>query len=170
MKKKINILLIAIVVTIWVFVFYKSISAFYIINSNTDYEKKYEVIKLSQIRKDNFTFSSLIYDPFLNKVTNKKSQKTRVYKSNKNKKNELKQIKHSLINVKNVKNNMSIKYYGYIKSSSNSDVIILLKINDSIKRISLRKKDKKYSIINYYKDSIILTINKEKITVKKNKN
>lgn len=162
-KKKINIMLIVIVLGLWGTVAYKTISQFFypkeVVSNQAVIENN---LDLNKLNKEDFQLEKIIRDPFLNgltksdsilKISHPKIEKTR---------------KPDIIKIKPSVNWPSISYYGYLKSSNKQDELVLVKIDGIL--FKLRKDDSVGDIIlkKVYKDSIELNYNKQKKIIRIN--
>lgn len=166
-KKKINILLIIVVLGLWGTVAYKAVDHFFspeVLVANENILNK--EFNLDEVNKDTFQLKKVARDPFLN--TQNKSFDS-VFKKDYSK-IPIKKIKSSTIVVrpKEITNWPSIFYYGYIKSKSKDEELVLVKIDDRLYK--LRKYDQVREIIlkQVYNDSIELNYNKQKRIIRIN--
>lgn len=162
-KKKLNTILIVIVLGLWGTVAYKTISRFFYskdlvlnqsaIKDNLDFDR---------LNKEDFQLEKIIRDPFLDRLI----------------------ISDSIVKIRSPQFPLTrkpnaikvippitwpaISYYGYIKSSAKQEELVLVKINGILFR--LRKNDSVGDIVlkTVYKDSIELEYNKQKRTVRSN--
>lgn len=166
-KKKINILLIIVVLGLWGTVAYKTVAHFFspeVLVANENISNK--EFNLDEVNKDTFQLKKITRDPFLN-MQNKSidSISKKDYP-----KSPIKRIKSSTIVVrpKEITDWPSIFYYGYIKSKSKDEELVLVKIDDRLYK--LRKYDQVREIIlkQVYNDSIELNYNKQKRIIRIN--
>lgn len=166
-KKKINIVLIIIVLGLWGTVAYKTVAQFFfpetlVVNENISNNG----FNLDEVNKDTFQLKKVTRDPFLN--TQNKSIDSILKKDYS--KIPIKKIKSSAIVVrpKEITNWPSIFYYGYIKSKSKDEELVLVKIDEKLYK--LRKYDQVREIIlkQIYNDSIELNYNKQKRIIRIN--
>lgn len=155
-KKAINLGLICLVIALWGTVLYKYINRFFISEGNfvsqTEY---YSDLSSKIVKKDTFKLLKLKRDPFLNK--NFVSQKNIVQPQ----KEFNKPRKLSVSNSNSVVDFPSIKYYGYIKSKSKNEELVLLKINNRLERVKVNSSINGLVVKNIYKDSIEISYNKQ---------
>lgn len=168
-KKKINIVLILVVLGLWGSIIYKTVYK-YIAAPETVTEKSsssHTVIS-SQINKDTFSIKTIARDPFLNKQI----QQTVSSTANQNAAVRIapRTVKPKIV-VEKPKQlaiwpNMS--YHGYIQDSKGE--MVILKIN--AKMFRLRKNDlaEGITIKKISKDSLLLDFNNEKKILKRFKN
>lgn len=157
-KKKINIMLILVVLGLWGTVgyrfLYRQFSGDEI--TNVKQNQKYNV-SIKQINKDTFELEKINRDPFLNK----EFQTTDIAVSNK-------VIHHSPVKkaivqpAQKKQTNMSwpnLKYYGYLKSKDKE--LVLLKIDSKLYKLKLNEAQNGLVIKKKYKDSIEVSFNSE---------
>jgi len=158
MKKKLNVLLIFAVIALWGTAGYKYIDRFFnekkTINEHSD--KSLAVNKMI-IKRDTFQLRPLARDPFLNKLSTRHNAVI-------NKKKSVQ--KKAINNSKFISDAMSqewpdIKYFGYIKSASNTEVV-LIKVNQVLFKMHKGDTKDNLTILNIYKDSVSVKFNKEK--------
>lgn len=164
-KKKINIVLIVVVLGLWGSVFYKTINQYFFTKetqANTTYSSG--KIEFSQINKDTFALEKVSRDPFLNKQTVEVvSYPKKQYTSNTS--TVAKKPKPATIQPRQLTVWPAISYHGYIKDSRGEMVII--KINQKMFR--LRKDALADGIIvkKISSDSLELDFNKERKVIKR---
>lgn len=166
MKKKINIILILVVLGLWGSVFYRTLNQYFfskeITISTTQTSGKLE---LNQINKDTFALQTLSRDPFLNKqtqliVTSPESQAIAHNTSPTKKVNTTTYTK-----PRPIMDWPSISYHGYIKDSRGEMVII--KINQKMFRLRKDALVEGLIIKKISSDSLEVDFNKEKKTIKR---
>lgn len=154
MKKKINVFLIIAVASLWGIVAYRAVSTYFLNDKNESvsfdgYSKK----QFKLIEKDTFDLLAVKRDPFLNKNISEK-----------------KEIKMEVSTALPVKKKLGIAkrenfeipfpqvyYYGYIKSEQKKEEMVILKINDQMKRLRKNETFLDLKIVKVYKDSIQLS-------------
>ncbi|MES2545624.1 MAG: hypothetical protein V4548_12115 [Bacteroidota bacterium] len=161
MKKKINIVLIFVVLGLWGTVAYKTITQYFfpkeiILNStqsNIEFNSK-------QITKDTFNLEKINRDPFLNIHNNPAQTHQKKYTS------VVKPV--AVPQPVIIRNWPFVGYYGYIKSKGKDKELVLVKINQKIYK--LRKDDavEEVTLKKIYNDSIEVVFNKEKKMVRLN--
>jgi len=164
-KKKINIVLIIVVLGLWGSVFYKTINQYFFTkgtSTNTAYSSG--KIQFSQINKDTFALEKVSRDPFLNKQTHEVvSYPVKRYTSNTS--TAIKRTKPAATQPKQLTVWPAISYHGYIKDSRGE--LVIIKINQKMFR--LRKDALVDGIIikKISSDSLELDFNKERKTIKR---
>ena len=171
MKKKINVSLILIVLTIWGLVASKTLKQYFFLDRKRNHTKNYNLnLKINQINKDTFATNLIDRDPFLNKesplviysLNQKKYFKNSVIK----KKSKPEMIKEIALLTSNWP---LITYHGYIKSKDRkNELLILLNINKKLNKLKLNEQSEGIIVKNVYKDSIEICFNKEKKILKLN--
>lgn len=160
-KKKINIVLIIIVLGLWGAVGYKTITQYFfskgLILSTDQTDSK---LNLNLINKDTFMLGHITRDPFLDKqyqMTNPIAIKQDQKVSNLNV-----SPKTVVSKPKEIINWPSISYHGYIKSNGKNQELILLKIDGKLFRV--RKNDMVQQLIikEVSNDSIGVIFNQQK--------
>ncbi len=164
MKKKINILLAAVVLGLWGTVMYKYVNRFfYSENTLTLTEKNLDLNLPDKIQKDTFELKPLGNDPFLNKSYMKplvkKTTLTGYVPKTK--------VKSQPIKSKTVAPFPTVKYFGFIKSSERKEELILLKINNTLHKTRLNGNCDGVTVKKIYKDSIQIIFDKETRMIKK---
>jgi hypothetical protein len=165
-KKKINIILIVVVLGLWGSVFYKTINRFFTSKElavNTTSGSA--TVKFNRINKDTFALENVARDPFLNKqVQEVVSRPQRQYVPNHSGGPVIKKaaptptMKHLIVWP-------AISYHGYIKDSRGE--MVILKIDSKMFR--LRKNDLVDGLMikKISSDSLEVDFNKEKKTIKR---
>ncbi len=166
MKKKVNIILIIAVLLLWGSVIYKALSNYFINDKNfSAVTENYDGKQFKIAEKDTFTLAILDRDPFLNKsfFVKKDKPRTMAYIYNK-------LVKKNIIPVKNTKANFPlISYFGYIKSKEKKDELIIVKINNQLKKLRINETFEGLTVKKKFKDSIYISNNLETRTFVKNK-
>lgn len=171
MKKRVNIILLLVVLTLWGTVAWRSLKNF--INKSTEVENKmlYQSININKIEKDTFKLEKLNRDPFLQKSIITVSRKVENSSYSKPKTNSRKGNLSGFykpITKKETPSNMpDIKYVGYIKSTQQKEEMVLLIINDNLKRCVVGKKYDDILVKKIYKDSVQIIYLKKLVMVKK---
>jgi len=160
-KKKINIVLIIIVLGLWGAVGYKTITQYFsskdlIVNiDKTDYK-----LNLNVIDKDTFLLGKISRDPFLNK----QYQITDPFEIKQSPQIAILEVSPKIVvsKPKEIMHWPSISYHGYIKSNGKNQELILLKIDGKLFRV--RKNDivQKLTVKEVSNDSIEVIFNQEK--------
>ncbi|WP_269234874.1 hypothetical protein [Flavobacterium flavigenum] len=158
-KKKINIILILLVLGLWGTVGYRALYRQFADSeiTNSIQDQKYNVA-IKQINKDTFKLEKINRDPFLNK----EFQNTAIIAVSK------KTISHNTVKkvmvqpVPKKQANISwpsLQYYGYLKSKDKE--LVLLKIDSKLYKLKLNETQNGLTIRKKYKDSIEVTFNSE---------
>jgi hypothetical protein len=155
MKKKINIVLLLLVLCLWGTVIYRYVSQYFLKTdiSITAHQKKI-FIENKILTKDTFDMQNSHRDPFLNKsiaVRNFFSGSRRSAKITVKEKPK----------VISTKSFPRIQYYGYIKSDGKSAETFLLNIDGSFFKLNLHQDKQGLKIVALKKDSIKVSYNKE---------
>jgi len=154
-KKKINIILILVVLVLWGTVGYRAINRQFTGNE-TILEKQNQLgnITLNQINKDTFELEKINRDPFLNKEYQSVVPVTKTYAIHS-------PVKKTTVPViAKPQPNLSwpaLKYYGYLKSKDQE--LILLKIDSKLCKLKLNDPINGLIVKKKYKDSIEVFFN-----------
>ena len=154
MKKKVNVFLIIAVVSLWAIVGYRIIGAYFFdVKNESVFLNDYGKHQFKLIEKDTFKLLAVKRDPFLNKMVSEKNEK-------KVEINAVIPIKKKINSIK--KENLEIPfpvvhYYGYIKSEKKKDEMVILKINNQMKRLRRNETFIELKIVEVFKDSIKLS-------------
>lgn len=159
-KKRLNIILILIVLGLWGTVAYKSINRFFsseqIVMANANSGQNFS---FKRIEKDTFQLSKLNRDPFLDKSlvgnTNPLPVKKVSYVKAINKPKSIETPKPSPIWPQ-------VSYYGYIKSHQKTEELILVKIDNKLLKVRKNQSIEGVIIKRIFNDSIEVGFNKEK--------
>jgi hypothetical protein len=156
-KKKINIILILVVLGLWGTVGYKALYRQFSNNEiiNSKQNQKYNV-SIKQINKDTFDLEKINRDPFLNK----QFQNTHVVARQSIAYHPVK--KTVAQTVQKPQPNLSwptLQYYGYLKSKDKE--LVLLKIDSKLYKLKLNEPQNGLIIKKKYKDSIEVCFNSE---------
>ncbi|HYI75993.1 MAG TPA: hypothetical protein VEW65_00145 [Chryseolinea sp.] len=155
MKKKVNILLICVVVGVWGAIIYKVATRYFTPPSDSvTISANGNSRPVGIIERDTFVLKPLARDPFLNKSTNppKRSPARRNAVSSK------KQMPAIEIRWP------SIKYFGYIKSGERKAAMILLKVDNKLHKARVGDIVDNVQVKKIYKDSIGVNFNKKSRT------
>ena len=163
MKKKINIVLIIIVLTVWGFVASKTVSQYFFLDKKAiNIDKSNSELSINKINKDTFSLDQITRDPFLNKESSiaiSVSTQTQYFKKSTLKKKAANEI----VEQKEVILWPFISYHGYINSKDrNNEVLILVNINKKLYKLKLNEQSEGVTLKKVYKDSIELNFNREK--------
>lgn len=156
MKKKINIILIIVVLGLWGNVAYKALSQYFFSDEDTfaatTYNSKNDFV-ISE--KDTFVLEPINRDPFLDKtlISNKETSVIKTVRSKISKPTTVKPVDKRPFPI--------INYYGYIKSKQKKDELILLKINGKLKRLRVDETFEGLKIKKVFNDSIVIVANGE---------
>lgn len=158
-KKKINIILILVVLGLWGTVGYRSLyrqfSGDEILLEKQNQTKN---ITISQINKDTFELEKINRDPFLNK----QFQNAVVIRKHVSGFSSVKKIIPP-VNKKVVSNIdwPTLVYYGYIASKERNEDLILLKIDSKLHKLKLNNPVNGLIVKKKYKDSIEVFFNSQ---------
>lgn len=156
-KKKLNIALLILVFGLWGTVGYKAVSQYIFskeialneVQSNAEFN-------FSQIKKDTFSIGVIQRDPFLNKISEQKTQVPLVKKTYSAPKIIMPPIIKAPIMWP------SVSYYGYIKSKEKTEELILVKIDNKLYRLRKNAQVDGLFIKKVFNDSLEVVFNKEK--------
>lgn len=164
MKKVINIGLIVFVLALWGTIVYRYVNNYFYPQSSIieeDYNQ-YSLIKIN--KRDTFNLANLNRDPFLGKITIK-------YKAISINNNSTIKVSNKI--SKPISSKIStpiptIQYFGIIKSSSKKDEMIIVKINNVVKKMRLNSEFEGVKVNKVFKDSILISFNKKQLFIKRN--
>ncbi|MEM0578688.1 hypothetical protein [Flavobacterium polysaccharolyticum] len=165
MKKKINVALILIVLTVWGLVATKALKNYFFLDKKINHkESQISNLKINQIKKDTFFINPIDRDPFLNKESTIKTHslpQKKLFKSSYIKKKSKPEIIKNVVVVNS--NWPSITYHGYINSKDKkNELLLLININKKLHKLKLNEPSEGIIVKNVYKDSIEICFNKEK--------
>ncbi|WP_281635431.1 hypothetical protein [Flavobacterium marginilacus] len=159
-KKKINVILILIVLGLWGTIGYRALNRLFFKNEAGFGKPNQKInVTINQINKDTFELEKISRDPFLNKqyqsdiVLIKKPIST--YSSVK------KVIVPKIPKIMSNINWPTLVYYGYIGSKEKNEELILLKIDSKLCKLKLNEPINGLIIKKKYKDSIQVFFNSE---------
>ncbi|MDR6764528.1 hypothetical protein J2Y38_004761 [Flavobacterium sp. 2755] len=156
-KKKINIILIIVVLGLWGTVGFKTINRYFgdsSIIANTETHSKN--VSLKKIDKDTFELEKINRDPFLNKeYRDNPVPKPVTYHHPIKKAPPVIKIPKPVVNI----NWPALKYYGYLKSKDQE--LVLLKIDSKLHKLKLNDPVNGLVVRKKYKDSIEVFFNSE---------
>lgn len=166
-KKKINIVLIIVVLGLWSTVAYKTVSQYFfskeLVANKTQLNDE---LNLNQINKDTFNLEKVARDPFLNRQNQTDSFVSKKYYSKKpNAKNKINPI---VFKPKVIINWPLISYHGYIRSKEKNEELILVKIDKRLYKLRKDDEIEGVTVKKVYNDSIELNFNKEKKIIQLN--
>ena len=156
MKKKLNIVLLVLVLSLWGTVIYKYVKQYFIKNealnftTATNYTVKNEILK-----KDTFEMKKIDKDPFLGNYTGE--VKVVIPNSNAIKKDVKKEPQKAIYKALFP----SVSYYGYIKSIDKSQELVLLSVDGKFSRLHLNQDRNGLQVTVLNKDSIKVCYNNE---------
>lgn len=163
MKKKINIALILIVLTVWGLVASKTLKQYFFLDKKINKDKIYNSnLKTNHVNKDTFSLNHIDRDPFLNKeniiINSSLSQKPH-YTNNIIRR----KLKPEIIKQVEILNWPLISYHGYINSKDRKDeLLILVNIDKKLHKLKLNEQSEGITVKKIYKDSIEIDFNRER--------
>ncbi len=164
MKKIINIGLIVFVLVLWGTIIYRYVNN-YFYSQNLIIQEDYNQYSLIKINKrDTFNLANLNRDPFLDKST----KRHRVISINNNSSGKVRNEISKPISSKLPTSIPTIQYFGVIKSSSKKDELIIVKINNVVKKMRLNSEFEGVKVNKVFKDSILISFNKKQLFVRRN--
>ncbi|MCF6133372.1 hypothetical protein [Flavobacterium wongokense] len=167
MKKKLNIVLLLLVLCLWGAVIYKYVNQYFSKNepvsyvNTANYSTKTEIVK-----KDTFELNRIARDPFLGGYasvvkSNNSNSVRRVFPRREVKKEPLK------VNISRFPN---VQYFGFIKAiDKTSQEMILLGVDGKFLRLHLNQDSDGLKVTALNKDSIKVNYNKETKWIPKRK-
>lgn len=165
-KKKINILLIIIVLGLWGSVFYKTLNQYFFSkNESVVAIHSSAKIQLNQINKDTFVLQTIARDPFLNNVNREIVSPAPTPSANNSLAITRKVNKPIQAKPKEIMIWPSISYHGYIKDSQGE--LVIIKINQKMFRLRKEASIQGILIKKISSDSIEVDFNKEKKTIRR---
>lgn len=171
MKKKVNIILLLVVLLLWGTVAWRSLKNFFHQTVEDNNTALYQSININKIQKDTFKLEKLNRDPFLQRsiVTSSANTSVSNYKKPQktSKRNNLSGFNKPTVKKIEFSELPPMKYVGYIKSTQQKEEMVLLKINDNLKRFVVGKKYNDIQVKKVYKDSAQIVYLKKTIIVKK---
>lgn len=158
MKKKVNIILLFVVIILWGVVIYRYVGHYFLSETipNSSYLKDDNYAKYIIRKKDTFTPQVSSRDPFLGRIALSSPQK--VILNNSQKRSVVKEVN---VSKKQVIFPL-IRYYGFIKAAEQKDEVVLLGVDGKFVRLKARQEFKGLSIVQHKKDSIEVSFNKER--------
>lgn len=160
-KKQINIALIIIVLALWGTVLYKYVNRFFGNDEIINFNEQQFLIPIATIEKDTFELKTLARDPFLGKTLVKKESSTII------KKTIIRPVLKKIPEPIPTKPFPIVQYYGYIKSQDKNQKLILLKVNDQLKRVRLNDNIDGLIVKQIYKDSVKVSFGKIEKSISK---
>ncbi|MDD2987147.1 hypothetical protein [Flavobacterium sp.] len=161
-KKKINIILLIIVIGLWGSVTYRFAKPYFIANDIGTIAKSAPTYSDTKMPfKDTFEMKTIQRDPFLNRLVNNPTVSKVKY--------PLKTGSPILKKEPTVKKPVPfIEYYGYIKSGSGQGKeLIMIKNNGVLFKLKLGEEREGLKVLKIFKDSVQFSFNKEKYFVRK---
>ena len=159
-KKKINIILIIVVLSLWGTVGYRTITRYFTNNeSDINPEISNHYVSLKKINKDTFELKKIGRDPFLNKHYNEKP----AFVASVSYHAPVKRVLKPTPVAPKVNTNISwpqLQYYGYIKS--NDQELVLLKIDSKLHKMKLNNEVNGLVIKKKFKDSVEVFFNSQR--------
>lgn len=166
-KKKINIVLIMLVLGLWGTVAYKTVSQYFfskeLVANKTQLNNE---LNLNQINKDTFNLEKVARDPFLNRQNRTDSLVSKKYYS------EIPNVKIKtnpiVLKPKVIINWPLISYHGYIRSKDKNEELILVKIDKRLYKLRKDDEIEGVTVKKVYNDSIEVNFNKGKKIIRLN--
>lgn len=164
-KKKINIILIIVVLALWGTVGFRVVNRHFISNNETienSLQKNNFTLKL--IDKDTFKLEKVDRDPFLNKQFQTENTTSKRIVSN------FSPIKKATVPKAPTTDQAlswpQLIYYGYIGSKEKKEELVLLKIDSKLCKLKLNESYNGVIVKKKYKDSIEVFFNTQKRIIK----
>lgn len=162
MKKKVNIVLLLVVIGLWGTVVYRYVKRFFYQSNDVLNQTSIANRKINKIvAKDSFELPTITRDPFLNKNTVVKT--TLVHKQVLKNRQPITKPSVPKQMAKNAQPMPSIKYYGYIKSTGAVGELFLLRVNGKLLKIKLNQEIENLKVTQLKNDSIKIVYNKKEI-------
>ena len=166
-KKKINIVLIIVVLGLWGTVAYKTVSQYFfskeLVANKTQLNDE---LNLNQVNKATFNLEKVARDPFLNRQNQTDSVvKKKYYSKIPNSESRPNPI---VLKPRVIMNWPLISYHGYIKSKDKNEELILVKIDKRLYKLRKGDQIEGVTVKRVYNDSIELNFNKEKKIIRLN--
>lgn len=148
MKKKINIVLLVAVLSLWGTVLYKYVNQYFsknelsVTRQQSTAKGSYKVIA-----KDTFQLQAIARDPFLNIATAERKVVTggsRVRRS----------IAPATPKVVVTRSFPTVQYYGYIKSVNNSKELMLMSVDGKFMKLKLNEDVAGFKVLKFTGDSV----------------
>ncbi|ABQ03657.1 hypothetical protein [Flavobacterium johnsoniae] len=159
-KKKINIVLIIVVIALWGAVFYKTVYK-YFSSQETFANETYTAqnVKFNQIHKDTFALETITRDPFLNKQTQQvvipaQKQYSAVTST------AVKKTAAPIAKTRQLTIWPAISYHGYIKDSKGE--LVIMKIDNKMYRLRKDALIDGIALKKITRDSLELDFNRER--------
>lgn len=166
MKKKINIVLIIVVLGLWSTVGYRALNQYFFSKKIGMEQMNFNTVNSNQINKDTFLLENITRDPFINKQNQSSAPLVTInYPKISNRK--FKTSSSPNIKLKKYINWPSIFYHGYIQSKVNNEQLILVKINEVLYKLRINEAAEGVTLKKVYKDSVEFIFNKEKKIIPK---
>lgn len=164
MKKRINIVLLVLVLGLWGAVIYKYVNNFFFKNQQEVTASVVANPDQTKIKdKDTFELKNLTRDPFLNKTIARNNN----YESTKTKYKKIIKIDNSDRKSQLIQEPFpNIDYLGYIKSVSKQNELVLLKVNGKLMKFRINETQDKLRVIKIFKDSVKVSFGKVVKTIK----
>jgi hypothetical protein len=160
-KKRLNIILILVVLGLWGTVAFKSLNNFFPSENNVfGGITSSQNFNLTKIEKDTFSLENLKRDPFLDKALSRETNVVSLKSS----------VSHPKVvakpkpveNLKPMQVWPQVSYYGYIKSQQKTEELILVKIENNLLKVRKNQNIEGLIIKRIFKDSIEIVFNKQK--------
>ncbi len=160
-KKKINILLLAVVLGLWGTVAYRYLNRFFAGDAQKQADTHQQAATFTARQKDTFELSSVSRDPFLNRLTaEKKTAGARPRFRPPVAKKEVKPVVQTPF--------PSVGYFGYVKSGQQKELVVL-KINGKLVKLHAGEARDGFKVGKIYKDSVQVSAGGQTQYIKRNK-
>lgn len=164
MKKKVNVLLAAVVLGLWGTVMYRYVNRFFYSEEVAAFRETSLSANLPDtMKKDTFELRPLSNDPFLHRRVAPKAVRTRTIASYTPKPI----VKPQPPKPKMITPFPVVKYFGFIKSQDKKEELILMKINNTLHKTRLNGNCDGVTVKKIYKDSVQVVFGKETRIIKK---
>ncbi|MES2813131.1 MAG: hypothetical protein V4670_11725 [Bacteroidota bacterium] len=159
-KRRLNIILLLVVLGLWSTVAYKSLYRFFPSDGDVANENFSQNFNFEKIEKDTFLLEKLNRDPFLDKAI--KLRRPIVLKSTVSSPKKAVVAPKPTVNSKPILEWPKMNYYGYIKSNQKTEELILVRIDNKLVKVRKNQNIEGVVIKHIFKDSIEVIFNKEK--------
>ena len=161
-----NIIAFVVLIMIWGIVIKNKFGFFNNLDDDKLYNKSFNLSVVNhQFIKDTFELSLIDRDPFLNTSQTIKKKGNNSNSININKKTPNQIIKQNITETKIIW--PKVEYYGYVKNKTKNKQACLVKIESNLYQMHLGQTYNKIKLIKTFKDSIVISYNKNIKTILK---
>lgn len=159
-KKKINILLLVVVLGVWGTAAYRYLNRFFHDDAQKLETSQQKTASFTARSKDTFELATLSRDPFLNRLTAERKLVARSHYRPAAVKKEVKPVVEMPF--------PEVGYFGYVKSGQQKELVVL-KINGRLMKLHAGESRDGFKVVKIHKDSVQISAGKQTKYIRRKK-